>query len=117
MYVVCGDLPGLAAGVYHYEPQAQALAKLREGDYRRDLISASGDEPAMMTAPAISVCTDVFWRNAVKYQAREYRHTYWDSGTLLSHTLATCAALDLPARVVMGFVDATVNALLGIDGD
>ena len=115
LYVVCGDLPGLAAGVYHYEPQAQALTVMRQGDYRRVLIEASGDEPAMEVAPAILMFSDVYWRNAVKYQAREYRHTYWDGGTILSHTLTVCAALDLPARVVMGFEDDAVNQLLSFD--
>ena len=35
---------------------------------------------------------DVFARNAVKYQAREYRHAFWDSGTMIAHTLAMAAA-------------------------
>ena len=115
IYVACGDLPGLPAGLYHYEPQANGLAKLRQGDFRRCLIEASGEEPAVEVAPAILILTDVFWRNAVKYQARAYRHTFWDSGTILSHTLAVCAAQDLSARVVMGFVDEQVNALLGLN--
>lgn len=115
IYAVCGDLPGLAAGVYHYEPQVNQLAKLRQGDYRRHLVQASGGEPAVQIAPLILIFTDVFWRNAVKYQARAYRHTFWDGGTILSHTLAVCAAQDLSARVVLGFVDEQVNALLGLD--
>ena len=115
IYLVCGDLPGLPAGLYHYEPQANALARLRQGDYRRHLIQASGDEPAVKAAPVVLIFTDVFWRNAVKYQARAYRHTFWDGGTILSHTLAACAAQDLSASVVMGFVDEQVNALLGLN--
>ena len=82
IYLACGDLPGLPAGLYHYEPQANGLAKLRQGDFRRHLSEASGDEPAVEVAPAILIFTDVFWRNAVKYQARAYRHTFWDGGRL-----------------------------------
>jgi SagB-type dehydrogenase family enzyme len=115
IYLACGDLPDLPAGLYHYEPQANALARLRQGDYRRHLIQASGDEPSVEAAPVILIFTDVFWRNAVKYQARAYRHTFWDGGTILSQTLAVCAAQDLSARVVMGFVDEQVNKLLGLD--
>lgn len=115
IYLACGDLSGLPAGLYHYEPQANALARLRQGDYRRHLILASGEEPAVEAAPVVLIFTDVFWRNAVKYQARAYRHTFWDGGTILSHTLAACATQDLSARVVMGFVDEQVNALLGLN--
>ena len=114
LYVVCADLSDLEAGVYQFDPKAAALKMLRRGDYRRSLIEASGDEPSVAGAPAILVYTDVFWRNACKYQAREYRHAFWDSGTIMSNTLAMATALDMPARVVTGFVDASVNALLDL---
>jgi SagB-type dehydrogenase family enzyme len=115
LYVICGDLPGLEAGVYHFDPKGMALMRLRMGDHRGFLVSASGNEPAIAHAPVIIVYTDVFWRNACKYQAREYRHAFWDSGTILSHTLAVASAHKLPARIVTGFVDSTVNYLLGLN--
>jgi SagB-type dehydrogenase family enzyme len=115
LYVVCGDLPGLDAGVYHYDPQAEALELLRSGDHRGTLVDASGEEPAVAHAPAVLVYTDVPWRNALKYQAREYRHAFWDSGTMVANTLALATAAGLPARVVAGFADRAVNRLLGLD--
>ena len=62
-----------------------------------------------------AVCTSTFWRNAWKYQARTYRHCFWDDGTLLANLLAVAAAVDLPARVVLGFVDDELNRLLDLD--
>jgi SagB-type dehydrogenase family enzyme len=128
LYVVCGDLPGLEAGVYHFNPgdtplnpplpggdYRGVLTKLRQGDYRRVLVDASGDEPSVASAPAIIVYTDVIWRNAVKYQTREYRHAFWDCGTILANTLAVASAHEMPSRVVAGFVDESVNRLLGLD--
>jgi SagB-type dehydrogenase family enzyme len=115
LYAICGDLPGLAAGVYHFDPNGLALVQLREGDHRGSLVFASGNEPAIAHAPLILVYTDVFWRNACKYQAREYRHAFWDSGTILSHTLAMASAYKLPARIIAGFIDSSVNELLGLD--
>jgi len=106
---------GLEAGVYHFDPQALALRQLRQGDYRQVLVEASAQELSIARAPATFVLTDVIWRNAVKYQAREYRHAFWDSGTLLANTLAMAAAHRLPARVVLGFVDADVSRLLDLD--
>jgi SagB-type dehydrogenase family enzyme len=117
LYLVCGDLPDLAAGVYHFDPQMSVLRQLREGDYRGILVSASGNEPAIRSAPATLVLTDVVWRNAVKYQAREYRHAFWDSGTILANMLAMTASLQLRHRVVLGFVDAEISRLLDLQAE
>ena len=115
LYLVCGELPDLSAGVYHFGPHDFALRCLRPGDYRHLLIQANGDEPAVARAPALLVCTSTYWRNAWKCQARTYRHWFWDAGTLLANTLAAGAALKLPIRVVAGFADAAVNHLLDLD--
>jgi SagB-type dehydrogenase family enzyme len=115
LYIVCGDLPGLDAGVYHFGPQDFALRRLRQGDYRGALVHASGRDPSIAKAPCIVICASTFWRNAWKYQARAYRHCYWDNGTILANFLAGAAARKVPAKVVLGFVDAAVNQLLGLD--
>src|SRR6266852_8294537 len=60
-------------------------------------------------------CTCTYWRNAWKYQDRTYRHFGWDNGTLLANLLAVGTALGLPAKVICGFVDDTVNRLLDVD--
>ena len=115
LYLICGDLANLQAGVYHFAPAEFGLRQLRAGDYRSVLVEASGGEPAIAHAPLTIVCTCTYWRNAWKYQARTYRHFGWDNGTLLANLLAVATALGLPAKVVCGFVDATVNRLLDVD--
>ena len=117
LYVVCGDLPGLNAGVYHFDPQEEALTLLRRGDLRGTLVEATGGTSSVARAPLTVVYSDVYWRNAIKYQARAYRHAFWDSGTILSHSLALAAAYRLPAEVVLGFADDRANELLGLDTD
>jgi SagB-type dehydrogenase family enzyme len=108
LYVVCGDLADLAAGVYHFNPGDMALRRLRAGDWR----AAVEPVPA---APAMVISTGTYWRNAWKYQARTYRHFGWDNGTLLANLLAAAAAQGLPARLWCGFRDSAANALLGLD--
>jgi SagB-type dehydrogenase family enzyme len=115
IYVVCGELPGLAAGVYHFDAAEFALRRLRAGDFRQGLIDSSGQEPSAAQAPVLLACTGAYWRNAWKYQARTYRHFGWDNGTILANLLAMCSAHRLPARVVCGFVDEEVNRLLDLD--
>jgi SagB-type dehydrogenase family enzyme len=115
LYLVCGDLVSLPAGVYHFAAAEFGLRRLRTGDYRNVLVEATASEPAMAHAPLTIICTGTYWRNAWKYQARTYRHFGWDNGTLLSNLLAVATALGLPAKVVCGFVDDAVNALLDVD--
>jgi SagB-type dehydrogenase family enzyme len=115
LYLACRDLPALPAGVYHFGPGDFALRELRSGDYRGVIARATGAEPAVSHAPLTVICTGIYWRNAWKYQARTYRHFGWDNGTILANLLAMCAALALPAQVVLGFVDAEVNRLLDLD--
>src|SRR5579883_2941331 len=117
LYLACGPLPDLDAGLYHFGPHDFALRRLRPGDHRAALVAASGEEPAIARAPVVIAATSTFWRNAWKYRARAYRHAFWDTGTLLANLLAVAAAMDLPARVVVGFVDAEVNRLLDVDGE
>ena len=115
LYLISGPLGDLEAGVYHFGPHDFALRRLRGGDHRAAVVAATAEEPAIATAPVIVACTSTFWRNAWKYQARTYRHCFWDDGTLLANLLAVAAAVDLPARVVLGFVDDELNRLLDLD--
>jgi SagB-type dehydrogenase family enzyme len=115
LYLVCGDLPDLAAGVYHFGPQDFALRRLRAGDYRSVLAEAAGEEPTVSQAPALLVSASTYWRNAWKYQERAYRHCFWDAGTLHANLLAVAATERLTPRVVVGFADAPVERLLGLD--
>ncbi len=115
LYLVCGELPDLPAGLYHFGPGDFALRRLRSGDFRGVLVQATGSEASVSHAPLTVICTGTYWRNAWKYQARTYRHFGWDNGTILANLLAMCAALALPAQVVLGFVDADVTRLLDLD--
>jgi SagB-type dehydrogenase family enzyme len=117
IYVVSSDLPGLAAGVYHFSPADFALRRLREGDFRGELARAAAGEEAVSRAPVTLILTAIFWRNAWKYGARAYRHFYWNSGTILANLLATTASAYISARVVSGFIDARVDRLIGIDAE
>lgn len=116
VYFVCADLPDLPAGIYHYAAHDHSLGRLREGDYRAALAAAAGEEPALARAPVVLAMTSTFWRNAWRYKARAYRHAFWDAGTAFANVLAVAAACGLPAKLVLGYADGPMNALLGVDG-
>lgn len=115
VYVVCGDLPGLDAGLYHFGVHDFALHRLLRGDFRAEVAEAAAGEEAVAKAPVTFIFASTFWRNAWKYRERTYRHCFWDSGTIIANFLAMASAEGLPARLVCGFVDDRVNALLGLN--
>jgi SagB-type dehydrogenase family enzyme len=116
VYVLCKDLPGLSAGVYHFDPAGPALERLRPGDHRGWLAQSSGREPAVAAAPVVLALSGIPWRTAWKYTERGYRHLFWDAGMILANVLGLAASVGLLTRVVLGFVDEDVELLLGLDG-
>lgn len=117
LYLACAGLEGLPAGLYHYCARDSGFRCLRPGDWRGLLAEAAAGEASTVDAPAVLLVTSTFWRNAWKYGPRAYRHAYWDGGVVIANALAAAHALNLPARVVMGFVDAAVNRLIDVDPD
>src|SRR5438445_8936996 len=113
LYLVSGDIPGLKAGVYHFNPIDFALVELRKGDFRSDLAIASEESSA--SSPFTIVMTSLAWRNAWKYEARSYRHWFWDSGVITGNLSATCACEGLNCKLSLGFVDTVVDKLLGLE--
>ena len=114
VYVAVGAVSGLAPGLYHFCPGDFTLRLLREGDVRGALARAAA-APELGGRAATIVLTAIYWRNTWKYQARGFRHLYWDSGTMLANLLAAGDALGLTPALYTGFVDAEVNHLLGVD--
>jgi len=115
IYVVCSDIPGLDAGVYHFDPKELKLNVLRKGDFRQVLVNATAEEEFVKQAPVTLIFTDVFSRNSIKYQSREYRHAFWDCGTIIANTLSITSAHKILSRLIFGFVDHTINNLLDLD--
>jgi SagB-type dehydrogenase family enzyme len=112
LYVLAGDVAGLEAGIYHFDPLGFQLSRIRKGDYRAELAAVSNHVVA--AAPATIAFTSLAWKNAWKYQARSYRHWFWDGGVIAANLLVVSTSMGLPTRIIQGFVDQTVNELFGL---
>ena len=115
LYVVAGDIAGLEAGVYHFDPLGFQLSRMRKGDYRAELAAASNDSIAL--APATIAFTSLAWKNAWKYEARSYRHWFWDGGVIAANLMALSASIGSSTQIIQGFVDQIVNELLGLQDE
>ena len=90
-------------GVWHYDPLVHRLDLIRPAD---ESVSSEG---------ATVVVTGIPARTCWKYAARGFRHLFWDAGTMLANLLAAAAAYGVSCSVSVGFDDAEVGALLGIE--
>src|SRR5919198_2709453 len=115
LYIICQAIPGLDAGIYHFCPGDFTVTELRSGDCRAELAAAAGDNMNIMTSPITIVFTSIAWRNAWKYEARSYRHWFWDSGVIAANLIATATSSRLKSYLILGFVDDVVNHMLCLD--
>jgi SagB-type dehydrogenase family enzyme len=116
LYVICDDiLPDLVAGVYYFSPPDFSLTQIRKGRFKRYLAAATANNQDITNSAITIIFTSFAWRNAWKYQARSYRHWFWDSGVIAANLLATTYAMGLPTRIIMGFLDDNVSELLCLE--
>jgi SagB-type dehydrogenase family enzyme len=116
LYVICTKLsPDLEEGVYHFNPAEFSLTQIRKGDHRHYLAAAMAEPAKVLDSPVNLVFTSLAWRNAWKYQARSYRHWFWDSGVIVANFLAATEAAGHKADLNMGFVDDKINRLLCLE--
>ncbi len=116
VYAACSGVAGLEDGLYHYNPQDDALRLIRPGDSRPYLVRAGGFRPSLAEAPLTVILTGIPWRTNWKYRARGYRHLFWDSGMIVANLLALAASGGHTSEVVAGFADDELDRLVGIDG-
>jgi SagB-type dehydrogenase family enzyme len=116
LYVICDDIsPDLVAGVYHFSAPEFSLTRIRKGGYKRYLAAATANNQDIANSTITIIFTSFAWRNAWKYQARSYRHWFWDSGVIAANLLATTHAMGLPTHIIMGFLDDKVSELLCLE--
>jgi SagB-type dehydrogenase family enzyme len=112
LYVVSSGIQGLKPGIFHFNPLSFALIQIRDRDCS-ELAEATAEATA--SSPVTIVFTSMAWRNAWKYEARSYRHWFWDAGVMAANLLATCSSETLNAKLLMGFVDSEIDQILGLE--
>jgi SagB-type dehydrogenase family enzyme len=101
-YLACPDLPGLPAGVYHYQPR----------DHRLEQRAAA---PLAWSGGVLLALTGIHWREAWKYGMRAFRYCQHDCGHALAALAYAAATLGWPVRLLAGWGDAAIEALTGLD--
>lgn len=116
IYVACGGVADLDAGLYHFHPLEKSVRMIRPGDPRPHLARACGHPSAPGRASISIILSGIPWRTTWKYGARGYRHLFWDSGMIIANLVSLAASGGQRAEVLLRFADRELNHLLGIDG-
>lgn len=109
LYVLARAVDGLAAGVYHYDPQGHRLDAL-------GALPAVSGAPSADDADAVIVATSVFRRTGYKYRDRAYRYVSADTGHLLENLRVAGIAAGMRAQPAARFDEAQLARAIGVDG-
>jgi SagB-type dehydrogenase family enzyme len=110
IYLVAGNVTGLAPGVYRYNSEMHELQLTVEGDKRPELCDAYFSQPWVKNAPASLVYSAVYERNTQKYGDRgRERYVCMDAGHSAENVCLECTALGLGSVVLGAFLDTKVR--------
>lgn len=112
VYVVAGEVEGLADGVYRYRPVSHRLEVVATGDIRLPLAAAALDQEWVSQAAMVVVIAAVQERTMRRYGKRGERYVHMEAGHAAQNLLLEATALGLGATPVGAFKDAEVARLL-----
>jgi SagB-type dehydrogenase family enzyme len=117
VFLVAGEVTGLAAGVYRYLPQGHQLEPVGEGDRRTDLGAASLGQAWVEQGKASLVVAAVPGRTTEKYGDRGERYVYLEAGHAAQNICLEATALGLGTVTVGAFDDGAVRRVIGAPAD
>lgn len=115
IYVVAGDVPDLAAGVYRYRPAEHALDSHLSADVRAGLAAAAAGQDWITQAPVVLAIASVDERTRVRYRDRTDRYVAIEAGHVGQNVYLQAAALGLGTTTVGAFQDERVAAVLQVE--
>ena len=112
-YVAALTLPGLAAGLWHYDAQADALEQVEAG--AAAAAQVAGAAVPAQEAAAIVVATAVFRRSGHKYRDRTYRYVLADLGHAIENLRVAARAQGVRCAFALQFDEALCASALKLD--
>ena len=115
IYLVAGDVKGLAAGIYYYRWRDHSIKLVKKGDVRRELTSAALGQGMVKDAPVSIVWTAIVSRTTRRYGKRgEVRYVPMDMGGAGQNVHLQAEALGLGTVIIGAFRDEKVQEILGV---
>jgi len=116
VYIIAGNVTGLSAGIYSYDPHKHELTRVAEGDARAEMSKAALGQSSIKSAPAVLVLSAVYERTTVKYGERGIRYVHMEVGHVAQNIYLQAAALNLGTVVIGAFDDDGIKKVLRMTG-
>lgn len=117
LYIIAGEVEGLAAGIYHYDPPGHRLTLIERGDRRRAVAAAATQQLWLAAAPTIIVFGAVHARTGSKYGHRADRFVSIEVGHAAENLFLQAVDLGLGTADVGAFDDAEMLRVLQLPRD
>ena len=114
IYLVAGEVEGLAAGIHHYSSPGHRLERLREQDIRNRLSAAALDQRMIARAPASIIIAADYGRTTGRYGPKGSRYVHMEAGHVGQNISLQANALSLGTVMVGAFDDRQVREILEI---
>jgi len=112
VYVVVGEVTGLAPGVYRYLPDEHEIERVSSDDRRDELATAAVDQEWVREAAVDLVFTAVPERTTSKYGDRGIRYVQMEAGHAAQNVYLQAEALGLGMTVIGAFDDDHVREIV-----
>jgi len=117
IYLLAGNVEGLAKGVYKYVPKNHSLKKIAGVDKRAELSAAALKQPSIEKAAAVVVMAGVYERASFKYGERAERYVHIEVGSIAENVYLQGVALGIGTVVIGAFADKDVKNVLQLPED
>ena len=115
IYVAAMSVEGLEPGLYHYNPLAFSLCKVRGGSETvRQLTRGRPDLRFVSGAPAAVLVSTVFSRASWEFGPRGYRAAMLDAGHLVQNLVTTAGGLGIQTITRLRMTDSSMRDLIGM---
>ncbi|MGB8955821.1 MAG: SagB family peptide dehydrogenase [Tumebacillaceae bacterium] len=114
LYLLAGPTWGVEPGIYHYNPYAHELTRLRTGHLVAETEAALFRQAAVGSCDLVLFVTSLLDKNSHKYFELSYRIQTLDTGVTLERVKQVSEELDLKATLHLQFHDERIERLLGL---
>ena len=114
IFLLAGEVDGMAQGVYRYIPAEHALSLLRPEDRRQELQMAALNQSAIGDGAVVILLAGVYERTEVKYGTRGAQYVHIEVGNVAQNIYLQATALDLGTVFIGAFYEDLVKAAIGL---
>jgi SagB-type dehydrogenase family enzyme len=114
VYLVAGNVKGLAQGVYKYKPKAHELVNVSKGDKRTQVSAAALGQSCVKKSAAVIVLAAVYERTMKKYGQRGIRYVHIEVGNASQNIYLQAVSLELGTVIIGAFDDEKVKRVLNM---